>query len=204
MDFFTRQTQSTLEHTLDIPMSTTHPQQMDPAAAIAALVFPGAGHILRRRTTRGLYAAVGVLGLFFFGLLIGGIDAIDSKEDKWWFIGQAFVGPVTFAVDYAHQNHFKGYDPATKSYRTGYPNEHRVNQYDRWEWVELTQAEIDAGMGPPNIKGLGRLNEIAMLSIVLAGMLNFIIFLDALMPPAAPPKPKLKQAPKATSGGAQQ
>jgi hypothetical protein len=185
-------------------MSSTPAQQIDPAAAIAALVFPGAGHILRKRTDRGLYAAVGVLGLFLFGLLIGGIDAIDSKEDSWWFIGQAFVGPVTFAVDYAHQNHFKGYDPATKSYRTGYPNEHRVHQFDRWEWVELTQSEMDAGMGPPNIKGLGRLNEIAMLSIVLAGMLNLIVFLDALMPPAATGKPRPKPAPSAASGGAQQ
>jgi len=179
-------------------MSTNPPQQLDPAAAIAALVFPGAGHLLRKRTTRGIYAAVGVLGLFFFGLLIGGIDAVDSKEDKVWFIGQALVGPVTFAVDYAHQSQFKAYDTVSKEFRTGYPDEHRVKTVNGWEWEKLTPAEIDAGMGPPNTKGLGRLNEIAMLSIVLGGMLNLIVFLDALMPP---PEKSGKAAPKPAAGG---
>ena len=185
-------------------MSTQPPQTMDPAAAVAALVFPGAGHLLRRRTTRGIYAGVGVLGLFLFGLLIGGIDAVDSKEDTIWFYGQALVGPVTFAVDYAHQSQFKAFDPVSKETRTGYPNEHRVHQYDRWEWVEMTPAEMDSGMGPPNTKGLGRLNEIAMLSIVLAGMLNFIVFLDALMPPeekkASKPTPKSATRPQPGGG----
>ncbi len=163
-------------------MSSSSPQQLDPTAALAAIVFPGAGHVLRGRTSRGLLAAVGVVGLFVFGLLIGGIDTIDSKEDRMWFFGQALAGPMTFAVDYAHQTHFKAYDPATKRVRTGYPDEHRVYQFDRWEWVMLSPDEVASGMGPPNVKALGRLNEIAMLSVVLAGMLNLIIFLDALMP----------------------
>ena len=47
-------------------------------------------------------------------------------------------------------------------------------------------------MGPPNRPGLGRLNEIAMLSVVLAGMLNLIVFLDALMP--SPEKTPRKQS----------
>jgi hypothetical protein len=183
-----------LAHTLFIAMPTPSPQQFDPAAAFLGFIFPGAGHVFRKKTSRGVLAAVGVMGLFFFGLLIGGIDAIDSKEDRIWFFGQALVGPATFVVDYAHQNNFKGYDPATKTVRTGYPNEHRVYQYDRWEWVELTQAEMDQGMGPPNTKGLGRLNEIAMLSVVLAGMLNLIIILDALMPRVVEEKPKKKES----------
>ncbi len=180
--------------TLCISMHRSTPQKIDPVAGLAAAVFPGAGHLIRKRTSRGLLACVGVLGLFFFGLLIGGIDAIDSKEDRFWFLGEAMVGPLTFAVDYAHQNHFKAYDHAIKSTRTGNPEEHRVQINGRWEWEPLSRAQIEQGMGPPNVKGLGRLNEIAMLSIVLAGMLNLIIFLDALMPPTG-------QATKRSSSG---
>jgi TM2 domain-containing membrane protein YozV len=184
-----------LDHTLCIHMPTSTPQQFDPAAAIAGIIFPGAGHMLRKKVSRGIFAAVGVFGLFIFGLLIGGIDAIDSKEDKIWFYGQALAGPMTFAVDYVHQSNYKGFDPVTEVTRTGYPSEHRVFQNNTWEWVEMTQGEIDQGMGPPNTKALGRLNEIAMLSIVLAGMLNVIIVIDALMPRAeGNPKPATKES----------
>ena len=37
-------------------------------------------------------------------------------------------------------------------------------------------------LGDANVPGLGRLNEVAMLSCTLAGMLNLIVFLDALLP----------------------
>lgn len=122
------------------------------------------------------------MGLFFFGLLIGGIDAIDRRNDRLWFYGQALVGVPTFAVDYVHQNHFKAADPSTGLIRTGLPDEHRVVVNGEAVWQPLTREQIAQGMGPPNVPGLGRINEIAMLSIVLAGMLNLIAFLDALMP----------------------
>ncbi len=135
------------------------------------------------RRGRGLGAMVGVLGLFLLGLLIGGIDAVDSKSgsDRFWFIGQAMVGPIAFGVDYVHQNHFKAYDLSTGQTRTGNPDERRVFDGTRYVWEQLSPAQMDQGMGPPNVPGLGRLNEIAMLSCTLAGMLNVIVFLDALI-----------------------
>jgi len=163
-------------------MPTPLPTEFNPLAGLAAAVFPGGGHLVLGQPRRALFAAVGVFGLFFLGLLIGGIDAIDSKEDRIWFYGQALVGPPTFIADTIHQRFFKGDDFDTKLLRSGLPNEHRVADGSRHVWEELSDEQIAAGMGPPNIPGLGRLNEIAMLSIVLAGMLNLIIFLDALMP----------------------
>ncbi len=77
-------------------------------AGVAAAVFPGAGHwVLGERKRAGL-VATGVLGLFFGGILIGGIDVIDSREDRVWFFGQALVGPIAFGVDRVHQGMFKG------------------------------------------------------------------------------------------------
>ncbi len=172
-------------------MSTPPPTGFNPLAGLAAIIFPGAGHLVLRQHRRALLAAIGVMGLFFFGLLVGGIDAIDSSQDRVWFFGQALVGPPTFIVDAIHQNQFKAYDLHTGLLRSGYPGEQRINDGSRFVWEPLTAEEIEQGLGPPNTPGLGRLNEIAMLSIVIAGMLNLIIFLDALMPnPNHTPKPK--------------
>lgn len=154
------------------------------------MVFPGLGHIVSGRVQRGILAMIGVMGLFGLGLFVGGIDAIDSKggTDKYWFMGQAMVGPTAFAVDYVHQNHFKAIDPDTGLNRTGNPGEKRVQvqgvRGSQWEWEAMSSAEREGldGVGGKNIPGLGRLNEIAMLSCTLAGMLNLIIFLDALLP----------------------
>ncbi|MGJ8636871.1 MAG: DUF6677 family protein [Phycisphaerales bacterium] len=162
-------------------------------AGICAMVFPGLGHIVSGRVHRGILAMIGVMGLFGLGLFVGGIDAIDSKggTDRFWFMGQAMVGPTAFAVNYVHQNHFKAIDPDTGVNRTGEPGEKRVQvtgpRGTQWQWEMMSGAEIEGadgavGVGGKNVPGLGRLNEIAMLSCTLAGMLNLIIFLDALLP----------------------
>lgn len=163
-------------------MPSATPTQFNPLAGLAALIFPGAGHLVLGRPKRAALVCVGVMGLFLFGLLIGGIDAIDSKNDKIWFYGQVLVGVPALGVDYVHQNMFKAIDPNNGVLRSGFPGEHRQQVDGRVTWQPLSQAQIDSGMGPPNVPGLGRINEIAMLSIVLAGMLNVIVFLDALMP----------------------
>lgn len=154
----------------------------DYLAGAAAVAWPGLGHIIQGRRHRGILAMIGVLGLFLYGLFIGGIDAVDSREDFVWYIGASMVGPLGWGTDWVHQNRFKAVDPANGRLRTGWPGEVRDTSRDKPMWRPATQAELDAGMGPPNEKGLGRLNEIAMLSIALAGMLNFIVFLDALIP----------------------
>ena len=72
-------------------------------AGLAAIVFPGLGHMALGLRRRGRLIALGVLGLFFVGLLIGGLDAVDSRNDRWWFAGQALVGPIAVATDAVHQ-----------------------------------------------------------------------------------------------------
>ncbi len=179
----------------DAPAPTAPPPDRGPApgpagpdfvAGAAALAWPGLGHVVRGRTRRGVLAMVGVLGLFLYGLFVGGIDAVDSREDRVWYMGAALVGPLAWGVDWAHQNLFKAYDHSGTVLRTGYPGEARDTSGPKPVWRTLTPEEIGAGMGPPNEKGLGRLNEIAMLSIAVAGMLNFIVLLDALLPTPEP------------------
>ena len=84
-------------------------ERLDLLAGLVAAAIPGAGHIYLGEVRRGILAAVGVLGLFFGGVLLGGIDVIDRKEDPWWFVGQALVGPIAFGVDWYHQTQLKAW-----------------------------------------------------------------------------------------------
>lgn len=143
-----------------------------PASLVAAIVLPGLGHFIGGERLRGVLIAVGVLGLFFGGMLIGGIDVIDSREDRVWFFGQALVGPTAFAVDWAHQTQFKVIDPNTRQLRTAYPGEGRD-----------ANGMAVAGGTPPNIKSINKVNDIGTLYATIAGMLNLICILDAGWPP---------------------
>lgn len=88
--------------------------------------------------------AVGVVGLIALGVLIGGIDAVDSRDDRWWFMAQAVSGPIVFGIDALHQS------------------------------LRESQGVV---------QGLGRMNELGMLCVALAGMLNLIAVIDATFPP---------------------
>lgn len=150
-------------------------ETFNPAAGLLAIVFPGAGHLYLRQTKRAIYACVGVLWLFFGGMLIGGIDVIDSKEDRMWFFGQACVGPLPFAVDWYHQNHLKVIgenETGQLVFRTANPGEGRDPK---------TGHATPQGT-PPNSKSVTKMNELGTLSAFLAGMMNVIIIVDAAFP----------------------
>ncbi|MDP1661487.1 MAG: hypothetical protein Q8L55_06185 [Phycisphaerales bacterium] len=121
------------------------PDTPQPLAAALACVFPGLGHIYLRQKRRAAMVALGVLGLFFTGLLTAGIDAVDSGAwyiarahkmagkpapfvrtdgDPIWFLGEMFCGPIAFGVDYYHQTRLKVLD-ASGTLRTALPNEIR-------------------------------------------------------------------------------
>lgn len=150
------------------------PPALDPVGAILAFAFPGAGHWYQGEHRRAVLLAIGILGLFFGGLLIGGIDVVDSRHDRLWFVGQVLVGPVALGTDYLHQHRFKGIDPATQAARSPLPNE-----------VKGPDGGLrpgPAGSSPPISKSLGKMNEIGTLYCTIAGMLNLIVIIDAAFP----------------------
>jgi hypothetical protein len=53
---------------------------------------------MRQRVRGGLIMA-GVLGMFVVGVLVGGVDVIDRRNDPLWFVPQALIGPLAIAVD---------------------------------------------------------------------------------------------------------
>lgn len=125
-------------------MTTPGRESFQPAAAVLAFLFPGAGYLFLGQRARAMWFAGGVLGLILAGTLIGGIDVIDRHRngptdgDPWWFIPQAGAGPIIFAID----------------------------------WVRETQLHDQI---TPSI---GRVNEVGILYVVMAGMLNLIAIID--------------------------
>ena len=160
----------------DTPRSAVHPEEeFQPIAGLLAVLLPGLGHFFLGERKSGVMIAVGVLGLFFGGMLIGGIDVIDRQEDTIWFAGQALVGPIAFGIDYYHQNYLKvvEHTPGGPIRRTAYPGETRG--------PGGSAVPSAPGIKPPNSKSLGRMNELGTLFATLAGMLNLIAIIDALL-----------------------
>ncbi len=167
----------------------------NPAALFAACVLPGLGHLVRGERQRGIYIMASLLGLFGGGLLLGGIDVIDRKEDAVWFYAQGLVGPAAFGIDYYHQRHLKVIDPRTRQLRSAYPTEGRN-----------PDGTVKLGFRPPNTKSVGRMNELGTLACALAGMINLIVILDAGFPSIRPTRRREAEAPASvpplSAGGA--
>ncbi len=89
------------------PDSTSPEPRFSPGAALAAWLWPGLGHILLGERKRGLYIMGGMLGLVLAGLLIGGLDAVDRREDRLWYFAQVLAGPVVVAADVVNQTYVK-------------------------------------------------------------------------------------------------
>ena len=142
------------------------PERFEPVAGIAAIVVPGAGHVVLGERKRGILVAVGVLGLFLSGLFVGGIDVIDSREDRLWFVGQALVGPIAVAIDRLQQSYKVADRSSPTGTRTRHPDENPVNE-----------------------KSLAKMNELGTLFCTIAGMLNLIAILDAAFHAPRRPEP---------------
>ncbi|MAT80014.1 MAG: hypothetical protein CMJ29_00020 [Phycisphaerae bacterium] len=81
----------------------SQPRSCNPTAGLLAWIFPGLGHVYLGQRHRGFLVMAGILFLFICGLLVGGLDAVDLKNDKIWFVGQAFNGPITFVANFLNQ-----------------------------------------------------------------------------------------------------
>lgn len=146
-----------------------------------------------RQPRRAAAIASGVLGLFFGGLLLGGLDTIDSREDRLWFYVHALVGPLAFGADWINQNQLKAWameeSPAARPvpvFRSAYQGEVRVKAevdgrrpYPALEampqWGRADEFSGPRGAG----KAVGKVNEVALLMCALAGMMNLVAVLDA-------------------------
>lgn len=119
-------------------------------APILGWLIPGFGHWSLGYRRRGRLIALGVLGIYLLGLLIGGVGVINRQTGFWWYCGQVFVGPATPIVDYWVAKHPEPADPADDP---GY---------------------VYA------VPSFAKVNEVGTLYTTLAGLLNLIAILDVI------------------------
>lgn len=182
-------------HSTSNPSSAKEPAQ--PVAAVLAFLFPGAGHFYLGHRFRGVMVAIGVMLLFGTGLLVGGIDSVDRRENGlwFWFYGQMWNGPIVFAVDHLHQTRFKVVDPS-RGLRSATPSEFRnpengqvidtypdpatgapVASYS--PSLDPTKRVTVQNAYPPKARSFGRVSELGTLFVAIAGMLNLVCIIDA-------------------------
>jgi len=139
-----------------------------PSAAIFAWLWPGLGYITLGERRRGFLVMFGLLFLFVCGLLIGGLDCVDKKNDKLWFLAQGFCGPIAFVADFANQKIVQTVPMDFTPSAAGQANRARYEQGDPEMLRQLGRV------------GLGRVNNIGTLYIALAGLMNLVVILDVL------------------------
>jgi len=83
--------------------NTKHQTNLDIVGVFLSWVLPGLGHLSQGQKRRGTLIMFGALFLVCCGVLVGGIDAVDHKQDGLWFIAQVWCGPVVIAVDLLNQ-----------------------------------------------------------------------------------------------------
>jgi hypothetical protein len=105
-----------------MPESKRQHAPLRPGAALLAWILPGLGHIAIGQRRRGWLMMIGILFLFFSGILIGGIDVVDMKQDRLWFIAQACNGPIAFIADFLNQSLLKTADATTQAHLTSLGN----------------------------------------------------------------------------------
>lgn len=179
-------------------------EPFQPVAALLAVVFPGLGHFYLGQVRRGALVTGGVMGLYLTGLLIGGIQCVDRRDNYIWFLGQSLVGPMTFGLDYVHQEHLKVIGPDARTgverRREPYPNEARDPTTGRAIGIvpmngvptaKTADGRTIAPAYPTYVKAVPRSNELGTLFTTIAGFLNVIVVIDAAFGARAERKKKV-------------
>ena len=167
-------------------MPSPHPHRryaITPFAALLAWVWPGLGHITRGQRRRGFLIMFGMLFLFFTGLLVGGLDCVDRKHDRLWFMAQSGCGPLTFVADWANQRLVQTLPAGWRETPAPASSSLRLQQIEWQRDEELRRRYLDGDqtlLTALRRVGFGRVAEMGTLFVALAGLMNLVVILDVL------------------------
>lgn len=177
-----------------LPDNVPTPNRLDPAAALLSYLVPGLGQIVQGRVGKGIIFAIGVYGLFFYGMALGQCknvyfgDTVTPAQENWamprvminlfnrpQFAGQFWVGMAAWPAIYHYAK-----DAPTESFQ------HRelVRNLDKQGWLQRTMV----AMPEDEINRLQRDSDkrwdLGWVYTVIAGVLNVLVIYDALAGPA--------------------
>ena len=173
-------------------------------AALLGWLWPGAGHIYQRRYSKGMLFMICILGIYFFGLALGGGRVVYASwkpnDRRWQYACQLGVGVPAFPAIIQSMKIKNGGKPFF-ILTERYPR-HSANAYEPIPQAVLESMEdpdtlTDAFMAPPEGEiflnendVLGQWNEelgykfqIGTLYTVIAGLLNLLAVYDAFAGP---------------------
>lgn len=164
---------------LALPFDQDPASQINVVAPILAWILPGLGHWRLGHRRRARLIGAGVLGLYFAGLLIGGIDVIDRRDDRWWYYGQVLAGPITPAIDYWINKHLNiRVDKDGRALNPPLKPHPPLLEGDAY-YGENNLA-FDPDYRPAYTPSLSHMNEVGTLYTTLAAMLNLLAILDVI------------------------
>ena len=161
-------------------MKEKEPQPNYPLAVLAgvlAYLIPGAGHILLRRYARGIIIFLGVTGLFWAGIGLGGVFTVDPVRERWWYAAEMMSGVSglyarglsvaksdAIAHDLVNQNKLSTLGPPR-------------NPVDAEAWWKVYNDKLAED-------GLAMVYPVDVVSRAysgVAGMLNLLVIFDAMI-----------------------
>ena len=132
------------------------------ASGLLGWIWPGLGHLRNGDGRRGRLVMLGVVGLFLAGVLVGGVDCVDRREDGLWFLAQAGAGPIAFLVDAANSLLLKS---------------GKVGEMLPMTLPNGTMTQVNS------FRSVGVVNDMGTLFTAMAGLMNVVAVLDALRGP---------------------
>ena len=174
------------------------PLASPPLVAVAGWLLPGAGYWLIGERARGLTVGVTIVVLFVLGMLIGGVRAIQvpgfGENGGKLYLTKGYVGgrPVVVAREASDPD-----DPPGEWIGTTPGALLRDVGNKPWSicqvlagpvaiaggaWSVALSRPVEREGGPPEPRGVqshSRVNEIGVLYMAVAGMLNLLVIIDA-------------------------
>jgi len=139
-------------------------------AGVLAWIIPGAGHVYLGRTLRGIIIFLCINGMFWAGVVIGGVFTVDPRNEHWWYMAQMVTGASAAASWYRQKNAYADVRRRTEALRDA---DGRLSQIEAEERV-LSDKDNRLALTYPS-------DVVARAYTGIAGMLNALCIFDAFM-----------------------
>ena len=149
------------------PHTTARPPQ-PLLVALAAWALPGLGYLLVGQRARGLTTGITIVALFAAGLLIGGVRALDPPRLPGGQVDRRSLTPSG-----SFRNEIMARPWYIAQVLTG-PVGLVASYAANW-----ASQPGEATNEPPGVESHARVNEIAVLYMAVAGMLNLLTIIDS-------------------------
>lgn len=146
-------------------------------AALLAWLVPGAGHLCLGRTWRGAILFLTIGATFWTGVAVGGVMAVDSRYDRWWFYAQSLCGVHGLAGWYRQEQVYKELAKEFGVKRIPAAADGRPTNDQMWIDKKLQEkgvvlANPSEGVARAYTGVAGLLNLLCVFDVVLLGLMG--------------------------------